>query len=151
MEEDECVVMTKECATKFKAAAKERGEIKILLQTSIAGTQKVSDRLFKTNGKRALVEEIRDNREECKRIEVKLDDLSEAKPVAAPPPPPDKEATKFKYKDFEMTTNSVEVASAFVRVVALVCVLAGMYYGHTLLKDLKSQLESRAPVGVASE
>lgn len=63
----------------------------------------------------------------------------------------DKNATKVELGKFKLTTNNVEVATAFMRVLMVGAIVAAVFYGVNEWQDLKAHLMNRTVVEPAGE
>ena len=103
--------------------------------------QRIDKRLFRTNGDRALVECVRDNKKAIERhIECTKE---ERKPAQQNTFSGSKDVTKFEIGNLKVTTNNVELASAVMRVVYLLVVIVAFSFGAKFLVEMKNSLHAR--------
>lgn len=142
-----CTIMTEECNGAFERATTDRETIKTMVSELALKFAEVSDRLFKTNGKRALIEEILDNKKGLERLAESVSEhIANAEIAHVVPPDSQPNFTKIKLGKMELTTNSIEIASASMRILSLVAIVAFVYYGSAFLRDLRTDLMTRVEV-----
>jgi len=144
-ENDGCEVMNEDCTKRFDAIEERFDATDTANKQLVGKVDHVIKRLFQSNGERAVVELIRDNK---MNLERHMEDTHRPAPVSTITGKPN--GTKIECGPFKITTNSIEVANGMFRVLSVVLLAVIVFFGPKLLKNLEGRLLHKVESSMAN-